>query len=205
MGDHPRPAGRKAFCSPFVSPHEPRGSAQAARAAGPVGIAQRRQRAGGVRATLIGGMCNPRLRRHGRAIRRGENDARRACLALRTIGRQLVFRHRSYLREGPAIPAEIFVDRHDVLLGDLQLASALRGGTLHAAALRSFEALVVRRRRDIDSALDVLDGAGRARHHVELEDVGRKPQRGAGIGNIDDSGNVALHRRGSEDRIGLRL
>jgi hypothetical protein len=131
MGDHPRPAAWKAFGSALAALEEPRRSAGATRAAGAMGIAHRGQRARLVRAALVGGVRNPRLCRHGRAIRRSENDARRACLALRTIERQLVFRHRSYLREGPAIPAEIFVDRHDVLLDDLPIRF------LHAAALHS--------------------------------------------------------------------
>jgi hypothetical protein len=109
-----------------------------------MGIAHRGQRARLVRTALIGGVRNPRLCRHGRAMRRSENDARRARLALRTIERQLVFRHRSHLREGPAIPAKIFVDRHDVLLHDLTRWPAkmtckddLPIRFLHAAALHS--------------------------------------------------------------------
>jgi hypothetical protein len=119
MGNHPRPAAWKALGSALAALEEPRRSAGAARAAGAMGIAHRGQRARPVRAALIGGVRNPRLGRHGRAMRRSENDARRARLALGAIERQFVFRHRAYLREGPATLAEIFVDRHDVLLHDL--------------------------------------------------------------------------------------
>jgi hypothetical protein len=170
MGNHPRPAAWKALGSALAALEEPRRSAGAARAAGAMGIAHRGQRARPVRAALIGGVRNPRLGRHGRAMRRSENDARRARLAFRTIERQLVFRHRAYLREGPATLAEIFVDRHDVLLHDLPRRPAkttcqdgLPIRFLHAAALSmpprfAHPRLLVGRRRDVDPALDVLDG-----------------------------------------------
>jgi hypothetical protein len=124
--DHPGPAGRKALGASFATFHEPRGSARAAGAAGAVGIAHRRQCARRIRTPLIGGVGDPRLRRHRRAMRGGENDARRARLALRTIGWQLIFRHRSHPGKRSAIPAQIFVNRHDVLLDDQRPASIFR-------------------------------------------------------------------------------
>src|SRR5216684_8367872 len=65
--------------------------------------------------------------------------------------------------------------------------------------------LFVRRHRYIHPAGDVLDRARRTRHDIEIENVGRQPQGRAGIGNIDDAGDMPLHWRRAEDGISLRL
>ena len=49
-----------------------------------------------------------------------------------------------------------------------------------------------------------LIGPAELGHHVEVEDLGRQPQRGAGVGDIDHARDVALHRRRSQDGVGLR-
>src|ERR1700744_2534052 len=85
----------------------------------------------------------------------------------------------------------------------------MRGGryapsrTLRAGITIS-EASLVRRERHLDVALDVFDRACRRRHDVEIEDFGRQIQRGAGVGNVDDAGDVSLARRSAQDRVGLR-
>src|SRR6056297_2161051 len=42
-----------------------------------------------------------------------------------------------------------------------------------------------------------------ARHDVELENLVRKPERRAGVGNIHHARDMALHRGGAEDGVGL--
>src|SRR5467141_2898810 len=70
---------------------------------------------------------------------------------------------------------------------------------------RSMRLSFVRRHRHIHPARDVLDRARRARHDIEIEYVGRQPQGRAGIGNVDDAGDMPLHRRGAKDGVGPRL
>ena len=53
-----------------------------------------------------------RLGRHGEAAWRGQDDTGRTRAAFRAGGRQVAFRHRSQLRERPALLAHIFVRRH---------------------------------------------------------------------------------------------
>src|SRR5262245_8191925 len=85
---------------------------------------------------------------------------------------------------------------------------SLRGGCGAAKARPSRTPsrgeLLVRRERHLDVALDVFDRARRRRHHVEIKDFRRQPQRGAGVGHVDHAGDMALAWRGAEDRIGLR-
>jgi hypothetical protein len=42
-----------------------------------------------------------------------------------------------------------------------------------------------------------------ARHEIAVEDVGRQPERGTGVGYVDHAGDVPLDRRRAEDRVGL--
>ena len=119
--------------------------------------------------------------------------------------RRVAFGHRPHVGERTAIVAEIFVDRH---LIPRTLRPFRDGG---CGAARPVDRPASRRAGIylsgdsgiVDAALDVLDRPGRRRHDVEVENLGRQPQRGAGIRNIDDAGDVALHRRGAEDGIGL--
>src|ERR1700722_3359736 len=64
--------------------------------------------------------------------------------------------------------------------------------------------LFVGRKRHVDAALDVFDRTGRRRHDVEVEDFRREVQRCAGIRNIDDAADMALHRGNTENGVGLR-
>jgi len=49
----------------------------------------------------------------------------------------------------------------------------------------------------------MFDRSGRIRHHIESEDIRRQPQRRAGVGDIDDAGNVPPAPERSENGVGL--
>src|ERR1700733_5646191 len=64
--------------------------------------------------------------------------------------------------------------------------------------------LFVGRKRHVDAALDVFDRTGRRRHDVEVEDFRRQIECRASVRDIDDAADMALHRRNTENGIGLR-
>ena len=69
----------------------------------------------------------------------------------------------------------------------------MRGGVIRSRPASFAQGSLVRRQRHLDAALDVFGRPGRRRHDVEVEDLGRQPQRGAGVGDVDDAGDMALH------------
>src|SRR5260221_126191 len=62
----------------------------------------------------------------------------------------------------------------------------------------------VGRDRQIAAAIQGPDRALGVRTDVEIEDLRRQPQGGAGVRNIDDATDMTLHRRTPEKRIRLR-
>ena len=119
-----------------------------------------------------------------RAALRARNPDTRAALA---------FRHRPHVGERSAVAAQIFVDRHRSLPSTEGAAERPRLRRLTCPATSAS------RRHP-----HVLDRSGRARHDVEVEDLGRQPQRRARVRDVDHARDVALARRGAEDRVGLR-
>lgn len=67
----------------------------------------------------------------------------------------------------------------------------------------SWGLLLVGRDRHLHAAVDELHRAGGRGVDVEVEDLGGQPQRGAGVGHVDHTADVALHRRCAEDGVGL--
>jgi len=56
---------------------------------------------------------------------------------------------------------------------------------------------------NVDAPVICLTGPAAFGINIESEDIRRQPQRRAGVGDIDDAGNVPLHRSGPENGVGL--
>src|SRR5688572_3000672 len=59
------------------------------------------------------------------------------------------------------------------------------------------------RNGQVSLPVQILLGSSRARRDVELEDLRRQEDRGAGVWNIHDAADVTFDGRGAEDRVGL--
>jgi hypothetical protein len=192
MRDHPRSARRKTLRAVLATPCGAHRFSRAAAAASAMGILCCGQKLRRGCAALVGRVRQSALARHRCAIGRGQECPRRLPPALRTFMGQVAVRHWPHPCERPAAGTKVVVDRHGLPSGfprsiALLPAKSAGGSKAPPPAGRRTEALLIRRHRHGDAALDMLDGSGGARHHIEIEDVGRKPQGGAGVGNIDDA------------------
>jgi hypothetical protein len=90
----------------------------AAAASGAVTCPRPRQRRRRMRASLVGGVRQTPLRRHGGEMGRGQQRPLRPAPAARAFVRLLAFGHRPHFGERSAASAEIVVNRHRFLPTD---------------------------------------------------------------------------------------
>jgi len=122
MRQHPRTTRGEALCrsrfSCLAFGARRQGLAGAAAAAAAVRALQAGERLWRGRAALVGGVRQPQLRRHGRAVRRRQESARGIFPAFGTSLRCAGDCHRPHFREGTASLAEVIIDWHlDVPIG----------------------------------------------------------------------------------------
>jgi hypothetical protein len=112
VADHPGARSRKALGAAFGFFYQAGRLGRTAAAAGPVRGLVLSQRFRRMRAALVG--CNglSPFRRHAEEIRCSQDHAWRRDFTSRTILRIVALGHRPHIREGTALAAKIFVDRH---------------------------------------------------------------------------------------------
>jgi hypothetical protein len=184
MREHPGSAGREAFRAGLAALCGAQRFSLTAATSGAMGILLVGQPLRLGCAALIDRMRQAAFRRHPSKIRRGQKCPRSLLPAFRAVIRQIAIRHRPRVGERSAPGTEIVVNGHWLPL-PIKLSPAKKRGA--ASRPRRSAGSLVRRHGDVDAALDMLDGSGGARHHVESEDVGGQPQGGAGVGNVDDA------------------